>query len=224
MSTALFSENGNARVLATVCNQPMDQGSSCQRAVPSSRFHYNPTSRSCQQFIYYGCDGNGNNFKTAQECQFYCSSLQPSTNNRVNIKNLLVVHHWRCCRTVLPRQLFSSLPTWITDSSTMSTGVHQLSSWVRLPTEPLRDDILLHNLQTNLLPRQFSAILCPWDTGASQMCWSNCMPIRVHLPKRVIRHFALLFNRNPWNNLPQRFQSSLPPHHWSPYTVFSWHQ
>ncbi|XP_033848760.1 papilin isoform X1 [Acipenser ruthenus] len=37
------------------------------------RFFYNSTSGSCQHFIYGGCRGNDNNYRTQAECQAKCS-------------------------------------------------------------------------------------------------------------------------------------------------------
>ncbi|XP_058882622.1 actinia tenebrosa protease inhibitors-like [Acipenser ruthenus] len=37
------------------------------------RFFYNATSGSCQLFVYGGCRGNDNNYKTQAECQAKCS-------------------------------------------------------------------------------------------------------------------------------------------------------
>ncbi|XP_067126055.1 boophilin-H2-like [Centruroides vittatus] len=35
-------------------------------------FYYNVTARKCRAFIYGGCGGNSNNFRTLQECCDYC--------------------------------------------------------------------------------------------------------------------------------------------------------
>ncbi|XP_063154091.1 protease inhibitor 1-like [Candoia aspera] len=40
------------------------------------RFFYNRASRRCGRFIYGGCRGNANNFKTLQECRFTCEGSQ----------------------------------------------------------------------------------------------------------------------------------------------------
>ncbi|VDK46394.1 unnamed protein product [Cylicostephanus goldi] len=42
------------------------------RAVTIQRFYFNPNTRKCQAFQYYGCNGNGNNFATLQSCQDHC--------------------------------------------------------------------------------------------------------------------------------------------------------
>lgn len=47
------------------------------------RFFYNATSDECEQFIYGGCQGNANNFKTIELCVRVCRPLvSPLTGNR----------------------------------------------------------------------------------------------------------------------------------------------
>ncbi|XP_063000993.1 kunitz-like toxin PcKuz3 [Elgaria multicarinata webbii] len=36
------------------------------------RFFYKPSSNQCKSFIYGGCGGNKNNFRTFMECQRKC--------------------------------------------------------------------------------------------------------------------------------------------------------
>jgi len=36
------------------------------------RFAYRPASGACEQFVYGGCGGNGNRFKTKEECETHC--------------------------------------------------------------------------------------------------------------------------------------------------------
>ena len=45
------------------------------------RFAFNPENNRCEKFIYGGCQGNGNNFKTAQECMEECGGELPVTGN-----------------------------------------------------------------------------------------------------------------------------------------------
>uniref|UniRef100_A0AAU6NT03 Kunitz/BPTI-like toxin transcript variant X1 n=1 Tax=Micrurus mipartitus TaxID=430902 RepID=A0AAU6NT03_MICMP len=52
------------------CNLPPDSGS-CKANFPA--FYYDPASHKCQEFIYGGCDGNDNNFKSIDECQSTCA-------------------------------------------------------------------------------------------------------------------------------------------------------
>lgn len=39
-----------------------------------NRWYYNHKEGSCRPFVYGGCGGNGNNFKTADECNNFCSA------------------------------------------------------------------------------------------------------------------------------------------------------
>ncbi|XP_047450606.1 kunitz-type protease inhibitor 2 [Mugil cephalus] len=54
------------------CRLPMKVGS-CRAAFP--KFFYNVTSQSCSVFIYGGCESNGNNFDSQQECEDTCSGV-----------------------------------------------------------------------------------------------------------------------------------------------------
>ncbi|XP_035683938.1 mucin-5B-like isoform X1 [Branchiostoma floridae] len=51
------------------CEQAMDPGP-CEAIFP--RWYFNSQTGQCEQFIYGGCDGNGNNFVTVEECQDTC--------------------------------------------------------------------------------------------------------------------------------------------------------
>ncbi|XP_077688597.1 chelonianin [Eretmochelys imbricata] len=52
-----------------ICRLPPEQGP-CKGRIP--RYFYNPASRTCESFIYGGCKGNKNNFKTKAECVHAC--------------------------------------------------------------------------------------------------------------------------------------------------------
>ena len=42
----------------------------CRAAIP--RFYFDSNQGICRQFVYGGCGGNQNNFKTRQECRRRC--------------------------------------------------------------------------------------------------------------------------------------------------------
>uniref|UniRef100_A0A8C3IVQ0 BPTI/Kunitz inhibitor domain-containing protein n=1 Tax=Chrysemys picta bellii TaxID=8478 RepID=A0A8C3IVQ0_CHRPI len=63
-----------------ICQLPPETGP-CKGQIP--RFFYNPASRTCERFIYGGCRGNGNNFRTLLECQQACMKRGKGTE-RVN--------------------------------------------------------------------------------------------------------------------------------------------
>ncbi|XP_042300130.1 kunitz/BPTI-like toxin, partial [Sceloporus undulatus] len=52
------------------CHLPPDPGP-CRGNMP--RYFYNPVSKSCEKFIYGGCHGNKNNFKTLEKCRLTCA-------------------------------------------------------------------------------------------------------------------------------------------------------
>jgi len=53
------------------CMEPMIVGF-CRALIP--RFYYDSITESCEHFSYGGCDGNGNNFRTKQECEKLCKA------------------------------------------------------------------------------------------------------------------------------------------------------
>ncbi|XP_059583157.1 tissue factor pathway inhibitor-like [Alligator mississippiensis] len=57
------------RVKLDICRLPPEQGMCARRLI---RYYYNWVFRRCQQFIYGGCQGNANNFKTLLECENTC--------------------------------------------------------------------------------------------------------------------------------------------------------
>ncbi|XP_015806393.1 kunitz-type protease inhibitor 2 [Nothobranchius furzeri] len=57
------------------CRLPMKVGP-CRAAFP--KFFYNVTSQNCSGFIYGGCDANGNNFDSRQECEATCRGVTGS--------------------------------------------------------------------------------------------------------------------------------------------------
>ncbi|CDW57128.1 Papilin [Trichuris trichiura] len=60
----------------SACEQPQDSGP-CKASF--QRYFYNPFSAQCEMFLYGGCEGNQNNFKTKKECDENCTiqSIRP---------------------------------------------------------------------------------------------------------------------------------------------------
>ncbi|EPY84340.1 kunitz-type protease inhibitor 2 isoform 2 [Camelus ferus] len=54
----------------------------CRAAIP--RWWYNVTDRSCQQFVYGGCEGNDNNYMTKEECLAKCAGVTAPRNQDSN--------------------------------------------------------------------------------------------------------------------------------------------
>lgn len=66
-----------------ICLLPKEEGP-CRAYVP--RYYYNTTTKTCEPFIYGGCDGNANNFLLLSQCQYTCkgdvtvrANLRPRT-------------------------------------------------------------------------------------------------------------------------------------------------
>ncbi|GAA6233372.1 kunitz-type protease inhibitor 2 [Lates japonicus] len=57
------------------CRLPMKVGS-CRAAFP--KFYYDVTNQSCRSFTYGGCEANGNNFESQEECEAACSGVTGS--------------------------------------------------------------------------------------------------------------------------------------------------
>lgn len=56
---------------SSICSLPKVTGL-CKAAFP--RFYYNTSSKSCEEFVYGGCQGNENNFATHDECTRACGT------------------------------------------------------------------------------------------------------------------------------------------------------
>ena len=55
-----------------LCSQAPEVGF-CKGYFP--RYFHNSTSKQCEKFIYGGCGGNANKFRTLSQCQQTCSEL-----------------------------------------------------------------------------------------------------------------------------------------------------
>lgn len=49
----------------------------CRASIP--RWWYNVTDGSCQPFVYGGCEGNGNNYQSKEECLAKCAGVTGKT-------------------------------------------------------------------------------------------------------------------------------------------------
>lgn len=68
-----------------VCNIPVDKGP-CRAAFP--KFYFDPITRTCQQFLYGGCDGSANRFSSEDECEAVCVHREePTPGNTSNAGN-----------------------------------------------------------------------------------------------------------------------------------------
>ena len=55
-------------ILRGLCTLPLVKGPCRAR---KTRFYYDQRTNQCRMFIYGGCRGNGNNFKTKKRCNDY---------------------------------------------------------------------------------------------------------------------------------------------------------
>ncbi|EYC10388.1 hypothetical protein Y032_0056g2719 [Ancylostoma ceylanicum] len=58
----------------TVCTLPLESGP-CYGLMP--RYGFDANTGRCVRFVYGGCQGNGNNFETKEECQLTCLKNTP---------------------------------------------------------------------------------------------------------------------------------------------------
>ncbi|CAJ0942610.1 unnamed protein product, partial [Mesorhabditis belari] len=65
------TSHGCCPTKAFTCSLNPDKGVQCGSG-KSYRYYFNPQKQTCETFQYEGCDGNSNNFLTAEECQAYC--------------------------------------------------------------------------------------------------------------------------------------------------------
>lgn len=54
------------------CMLPVRKGV-CRALIP--RWNYDPATKTCKEFKFGGCDGNGNNFSTRKQCLETCEGL-----------------------------------------------------------------------------------------------------------------------------------------------------
>ena len=55
------------------------QRSDCSLENPSSRYHFDASSKKCVQVEFSGCFGTDNLFNTVKECQDFCSDINFDT-------------------------------------------------------------------------------------------------------------------------------------------------
>lgn len=69
MTTIVLVQSGS------VCDLPSEIGS-CDNYV--IRYYYDKNKGECEYFYYGGCDGNGNNFETVDDCRRQCVGTVPA--------------------------------------------------------------------------------------------------------------------------------------------------
>nr|XP_034349885.1 amyloid-beta A4 protein-like [Arvicanthis niloticus] len=61
--------------LGVICNQPVKKGF-CTYSF--YRYYFNKDTALCEPFIFTGCGGNRNNFKSKYICEVYCINIEVS--------------------------------------------------------------------------------------------------------------------------------------------------
>jgi hypothetical protein len=79
--------NGVTVLSLDVCGLDKDPGP-CPGTV--MRWYYDQDSDTCAQFVYGGCQGNANRFRTQAECISRCIDLSPGTTGGGRDLELLV--------------------------------------------------------------------------------------------------------------------------------------
>ncbi|XP_042913575.2 thrombin inhibitor hemalin-like, partial [Parasteatoda tepidariorum] len=75
------------------------------------KFYYDARTGQCKEFIYGGCQGNGNRFDTKEECLKECSSMQKIEKNialnnpffTAEVNSCLMEHDTGPCRGYFPK-------------------------------------------------------------------------------------------------------------------------
>ncbi|VDP50405.1 unnamed protein product [Soboliphyme baturini] len=65
----------------------------------NTRWFYQPSTRTCQPFLYGGCKGNENNFLSRQECETICFPTREPTDDQCSLPSepgncLAYVQRW----------------------------------------------------------------------------------------------------------------------------------
>ena len=68
----------HAALVTDTCNKPREAGP-CHTY--KLQWYHDAHQEKCTQFVYSGCGGNDNNFKTEAECERRCGQVQPTTTD-----------------------------------------------------------------------------------------------------------------------------------------------
>jgi hypothetical protein len=68
---AQLDEHNEQQLSAYTCSLQVNKGITCGSG-SSYRYFFNSQLKECQSFFFAGCDGNSNNFPSAEKCEEYC--------------------------------------------------------------------------------------------------------------------------------------------------------
>ncbi|CAG9565233.1 unnamed protein product [Danaus chrysippus] len=73
----------------TVCLENKDEGICEGSGLNVTRWHFNSAKNRCERFLYHGCSGNHNNFRTKEECNAVCpvGNATPKVRKTINVCN-----------------------------------------------------------------------------------------------------------------------------------------
>mmetsp|Transcript_1152 Transcript_1152/g.3394 ORF Transcript_1152/g.3394 Transcript_1152/m.3394 type:complete len:143 (-) Transcript_1152:239-667(-) len=77
----LMLEEEGVDPVAPMCELPPETGM-CRAFF--QRWYFDPASRSCSMFVYGGCGGNENNFRTQAECDVTCGADPRKTDSQAD--------------------------------------------------------------------------------------------------------------------------------------------
>jgi hypothetical protein len=80
-SYAIFQMGKSMTLASPNCRDRKDAGHACDQL--QVRFWFNQDTQLCEQFRFYGCAGNGNNFAFAQDCLTFCNAKGLNVNGVV---------------------------------------------------------------------------------------------------------------------------------------------
>ena len=163
---------GEVCVITEVCIAPAVSGT-CEAYIP--RWFHNAQTGQCEEFIWGGCDGNGNNFETKEACEAACP------NERAE-KLSLAQRTGECRRDlVCPEDLFAPeiyAPVCGIDGETYSNPCHAEREGVIIAYDG--ECIVEVDCLTQGCPDDWSCDDCQTRAGARYICLSPlagaCVP------------------------------------------------
>ncbi|CAD5117200.1 DgyrCDS5994 [Dimorphilus gyrociliatus] len=128
--------------LTNICSKPSDSGE-CMAA--HTRWFYNATADQCSHFVYFGCQGNKNNFKSYSVCMNVCA------NHMRKIKGNII---------------HSRIKNYVSGSSPIHCRVSKWSKWSKCN----KDSCLKYKTRRILRKSANGGKQCPTKLKKSKQC------------------------------------------------------